>query len=208
MKKRPRAVRSIFAAAGVTVLSLVWSASLAGAAGGSGGSHATFAKKITVPMIAVPITSVTIPSSGTAIVHLANGASLPTTRAKASTLQPSGTGAQPNNISTGTCGTSWIWVFSNSNTSGVNIYTGYKIKTSVLGSPEYFYWYVYGSNVSYNRPFTRLWAGSQNATTWTAGFGALKGAGTYKAWLSVTSYVEGTKAYCYSKGAYTETVVL
>lgn len=178
MKKGLCLLRCGAGIAGVVALSLVGSASLAGASSGSGGASTTWTL---VKTIRAPMTS----------VSSATGSS----------------GIKTQRVVSGNCGTSWIWVYRNTNTSGVRIYTGYSLKSSVIGTPENFYWYVYGTNVTYGRFFTRRWDGTQNQLSWTESFQVIDGAGKYVAHLSSTSYVHGTKTTCYSLGTTTSTTV-
>lgn len=179
MKKGLRLFRFVIAIGALAALPLVGSASLAGAAGGSGSSSSTGWTLVKETRVGMTA----VPNSNTSGVHT-------------------------QKVVSGNCGTSWIWVYRNSNTSGVKIYTGYSLKSSVIGTPENFYWYVYGTNVTYGRFFTRTWDGTQNELSWTESFQVLDGAGKYVAHLSSTSYVHGTKTTCYSLGTTTSTTVL
>ncbi len=162
-----------------------------------------------IPMYSVSATGITVEPSGSALVHLSNGAAVTVPISVAQRLiqdnlvNPNA-GPTPDNTVYGTCGYSWVYISPDSNNSGVQGLTGFDVYSTVIGQAYYTEWAVSTQNTSFNRTQVDEW-GEGVSNYWEVSFYAILGLGIYDSSVVAPqgypeSVVFGTSGICYSTG--------
>ena len=151
---------------------------------------------IAVPMTAAVATAVTNLGNGTSDVTYSNGQTITVATSVASQVSTySSDSPTPNNVVTGNCGYSWLYLAKNS-VNGVHGTTGYEVNT-LVGVPIAFEWAVHTEILQAAIGQTNSWGGATTLTYWFEGYTFNEGVATYSSRV-FDGYVIGTRSTCFS----------
>ena len=170
-------------------------------------AQAASSTSTSVPMTLVGVSNSVQLANGMSELTLSNGqeVTVPTTVASRVKISTPSNGVQPDTTITGDCGTSDIYIYANSNNSGITGVTGWDVNYQDVGTVYYFQWGVDTTNVTYNRSAQVDWDEDYAQQSWLGSFDDIQGTGHYHSEVIQSDgspgYVFGTTGVCESASA-------